>query len=161
MPYKHNEARRHKIKKATYKVTNWSDYNKALRKRGDITVWFTDEAIAAWTPEAIKRRGAPMKYSDLAIETCLMLRQVFSLPLRQTEGFTNSLVKLMGLELQVPDYTTISKRSISLSLQRLIDSCEPGTHFLIDSTGLKVYGKDEWVRRSMARNPCVRGESCI
>lgn len=153
MPYKHNETHRHKIKKATYKVTNWSDYNNALRKRGDITVWFTDEAIAAWTPEPTQSRGAPMQYSDLAIETCLMLRQVFSLPLRQTEGFANSLVKLMDLDLKVPDYTTMSKRSITLSLQKLIDSCEPGTHFLVDSTGLKVYGKDEWGQEKHGTKP--------
>ena len=45
MPYKFNESRRHKIKKARYKVTNWTDYNNALRKRGDITIWFTEEAM--------------------------------------------------------------------------------------------------------------------
>src|ERR1700681_1491234 len=50
MPYKHNESRRHKIEKARYKVTNWLEYNKALRQRGDITIWFTEEALAAWHP---------------------------------------------------------------------------------------------------------------
>ena len=46
MPYKHNESRRHKINQPRYKVTNWADYNHALRRRGDITIWFTEEAIA-------------------------------------------------------------------------------------------------------------------
>jgi hypothetical protein len=50
MPYKHNESRRHKIENARYKVTNWPEYNKALRQRGDITIWFTEEALAAWRP---------------------------------------------------------------------------------------------------------------
>ncbi len=47
MPYTHNQNRRHKIEKARYKVTNWPEYNKALRQRGDITIWFTEEALAA------------------------------------------------------------------------------------------------------------------
>ena len=134
-------------------MTNWADYNQALRKRGDITVWFTQEAIDAWTPKPTQKRGAPTQYSDLAIETCLMLRQVFKLPLRQTEGFAVSLVKLMNLDLKVPDYSTICKRSIALPLQKLIDNCQPGTHFIVDSTGLKVYGKDEWSQEKHGTKP--------
>ena len=95
MPYKHNESRRHKIEKARYKVTNWPEYNKALRQRGDITIWFTEEALAAWHPAKTGARGRPQEYSDLAIETTLFIRQVFHLPLRQTEGFMNSLTRLM------------------------------------------------------------------
>jgi hypothetical protein len=84
MPYKHNESRRHKIEKARYNVTNWPEYNKALRQRGDITIWFTEEALAAWHPAKTGARGRPQEYSDLAIETTLFIRQVFHLPLRQT-----------------------------------------------------------------------------
>jgi hypothetical protein len=73
-----------------------------------------------------------------------MIRQVFRLPLRQTEGFMCSVVEIMGLDLSIPDYSCISKRSIGLKLKRLIDSIEPGSYCLVDSTGLKVYGKDEW-----------------
>jgi hypothetical protein len=50
MPYQHNESRRHKIEKARYKVTNWPEYNKALRQRGDIAIWFTEEALTVWLP---------------------------------------------------------------------------------------------------------------
>jgi len=77
MPYKHNESRRHKIEKARYKVTNWPEYNKALRQHGDITIWFTEEALAAWHPAKTGARGRPQEYSDLAIETALFIRQVF------------------------------------------------------------------------------------
>jgi len=89
MPYKHNANRRHKIKKAKYKVTNWHDYNKSLRKRGDFTVWFTEEAIADWHPAKCGARGRPREYSDVAIETSLLIRQVFHLPLLSinTENF--------------------------------------------------------------------------
>ncbi len=96
MPNKHNDKCRHKFKKATYKVKNWAEYNDALRKRGDITVWFTEEAIQPWIPENTGKKGRPQKYSNLAIETCLFSRMVCSLPLRQTECFARSLVRLMG-----------------------------------------------------------------
>ena len=144
MPNKHNDKYRHKFKKSTYKVTNWAEYNDALRRRGEITIWFTDEAIQSWAPEKTGKKGRPQKYSNLAIETCLFLRIVCSLPLRQTEGFACSLVRLMGLNLNVPDYSTLSKRSINLELSRLAQTLKPGSHIIIDSTGLKVYGKDEW-----------------
>jgi len=145
MPYKHNQDRRHKFKKSKYKVTNWSDYNESLRKRGDITIWFSDDTITGWHPEKISgKRGRPQKYSESAIECCLMLRQVYGLPLRQTQGFTYSLINLMGLEIKAPDYSCISKRSVSLELKRLIDNIKQGSHVIVDSTGLKVYGKDEW-----------------
>src|ERR1700686_2167161 len=95
MPYKHNQSRRHKIEKARYKVTNWSEYNKALRKRGDITIWFTEEALAAWNPAKTGGRGRPLEYSDLSLETAFFIRQVCPLPLRQTEGFMSPLSRFM------------------------------------------------------------------
>jgi len=144
MPNKHNDKYRHQFKKATYKVTHWADYNEALRKRGDITIWFTDEAITAWRPEKTGVRGRPKEYSELALETCLFLRLVFSLPLRQTEGFARSLVQLMHLELDTPDFSTLSKRSINLQLSTFAQTLTPGSHVIVDSTGLKVYGKSEW-----------------
>ncbi|CDZ77269.1 hypothetical protein BN59_01551 [Legionella massiliensis] len=144
MPNKHNDKYRHKFKKAKYKVTNWADYNEALRKRGDITIWFTEDVIKAWKPEKTGGRGRPKDHSGLAIETYLFLRLVFSLPLRQAEGFTNSLVQLMHLELEIPDFSTHSKCSINLELSNLAQTLTPGSHVIVYSTGLKVYGKSEW-----------------
>jgi hypothetical protein len=112
MPYKHNESRRHKIKKSGYKVTNWHDYNNGLRKRGDFTIWFTEEAVVDWHPAKAGARGRPKKYSDIAIETAVFIRQVFHLPLRQTEGLLNSLARVMKAEITIPDFSSISKRSI-------------------------------------------------
>lgn len=80
MPYKYNDSRRHKITKAKYKVTNWRDYNNALRRRGDITIWFTEDAIARWHPEKTGGRGRPKEYSDITMETAGLIRQVFDLP---------------------------------------------------------------------------------
>ena len=125
-------------------MTNWPEYNKALRLRGDITIWFTEEALAAWRPAKTGTRGRPQEYSDLAIETALFIRQVFRLPLRQTEGFMKSLARLMKSTISIPDYSSISKRSISLPRHVLSEAMEPGSLVIVDSTGLKVYGKDEW-----------------
>jgi hypothetical protein len=74
----------------------------------------------------------------------LFIRQVFHLPLRQTEGFMNSLTRLMKSTISIPDYSSISKRSISIPRHVLSQAMEPGSLVIVDSTGLKVYGKDEW-----------------
>ncbi|MFT4543477.1 MAG: hypothetical protein ACI841_004628 [Planctomycetota bacterium] len=80
-------SRVHPTYKTRYRVTDWAEYDKSLVQRGDITLWVTPAAIKAWTPKSSGRRGAPRKYSDLAIETALTLRLLFRLPLRQAEDF--------------------------------------------------------------------------
>jgi hypothetical protein len=144
MPYKHNESRRHKINKSRYQVTNWHDYNNGLRQRGDVTIWFTEEAIAGWHPVKTGARGRPREYSAIAIETAGFIRQVFHLPLRQTEGFMKSLARVMKAEITIPDFSSIAKRSIVFPRHILIKAMEPGSIVIVDPTGLKVYGKDEW-----------------
>ncbi len=68
--------------KTNYRVTNWAEYEKALVKRGDISLWISEDAIGERTPNLRGRRGAPRKYSDLAIETTLILRFAYGLPFR-------------------------------------------------------------------------------
>src|SRR6195256_7030234 len=106
MPYKFNEARRHKIPKAKYKVKNWPEYDAALVQRGSLTVWVTDEAIAAWHAPATGKRGGQLTYSDLAIETGLAPRLVLRLGLRQIEGTLGSIAHLLGVGIKIPDHTT-------------------------------------------------------
>ncbi|CAO3356309.1 hypothetical protein [Azospirillum palustre] len=96
MPYKANEPRRHKIPRARYRVENWAAYDAALRRRGDLTIWVSPEAIAAWTPPATGRRGRPSRCSDIAIETGLMMRLAFGRPWRQTEGLLGSLGRIVS-----------------------------------------------------------------
>ena len=144
MPYKFNEGRRDKIEKSRYRVTNWKEYNQALRDRGDITIWFTEEAIRNWHPPKSGKRGRPLEYSEHAIATALLIRKVFHLPLRQTEGFLKSVVSLLDVKLKVPDFSSISKRGGTLKRLKLNQDIKPGSHVIVDSTGLKVYGKDEW-----------------
>src|ERR687886_1225311 len=99
MPYKANEARRHRIPSARYRVTNWPEYDGALQRRGSLTVWVTPEALAAWHPPGTGRRGRSQHYSDVAIETGHLLRLAFGRPWRQTEGLLRSLSGLLGLSM--------------------------------------------------------------
>ena len=94
----------HPTYKTKYRVANWAAYNQALVRRGDVTVWVSSEAIAAWTPRRSGRRGGQRRYSDLAIETALTLRLLYHLPLRQAEGFLHALFGMMRLDLSAPDY---------------------------------------------------------
>ena len=147
MPYKANEARRHRIPRARYRVTNWPAYDRALQRRGSLTVWVTPEALAAWHPPGTGRRGRPRTYSDLAIETGHLLRLAFGRPWRQTEGLLRSLAALLGVDIGVPDHTTFSRRSPGLALAGpLAQAQRTGpVHVVIDATGLKVYGAGEWL----------------
>jgi len=145
MPYKVNEPRRHRIPKARYRIDNWREYDAALRWRGSLTIWVTAAAIAAWAPARTGRRGRPQEYSDVAVETGLMLRLAFGRPWRQTEGLLGSIMRLLGLELPVPDHTTFSRRSVDLSVATTLTTASGGAvHVVIDSTGLKVFGAGEW-----------------
>src|SRR4051812_4012728 len=103
MPHKYNADRRHHIPRPKRRVTNWSEYNEALRQRGSLTVWFTDDAIAAWKAAPRTTPGGQPHYSDLAITTALTLRAVFHLSLRQTDGLIGSILQLLGLDLPVPE----------------------------------------------------------
>src|SRR5690606_26106328 len=111
MPFKHSAQHRHRIPRQKFKVTNWAEYEAGLRQRGSLTFWFSGEACAAWLAAKRKTRGGQPRYSYMAIETTLTLGLVFGLPLRQIEGFVISLFRLMGLNLPVPDHTTLSRRS--------------------------------------------------
>jgi hypothetical protein len=146
MPYKVNEKRRHKIPKARYREQNWCAYDTALRQRGDLTVWVTPAAMAAWTPPHNGRRGRPQQYSAVAVETGLMLRLAFGRPWRQTEGMLASIMRLLGLDLPVPDHTTFSRRSTDLTVAKGLSTAGGPVTVVIDSTGLKVFGAGECQR---------------
>jgi hypothetical protein len=144
VPFKANAARRHRIPKQRHQVTNWAEYDASLRQRGSLTVWFTEEAIAAWCAEPRTTRGGQSHYSSLAIRTALTLRAVFRLALRQTEGLIGSILQLLGLDLAVPDHSTLSRRAETLEVPRPIPRTGP-VHLLVDSTGLRLCGPGEWL----------------
>ncbi|WP_404294507.1 IS5 family transposase (plasmid) [Microvirga sp. RSM25] len=144
MPFKANAARHHRIPKQRHRVTNWAEYDTALRQRGSLTIWFSEEAITAWRAEPRTTRGGQPHYSALAIRTALTLRVVFRLALRQTEGLIGSILRLLGLDLAVPDHSTLSRRAEALEVPRPVSHGEP-VHLLVDSTGLRLCGPGEWL----------------
>ena len=140
MPNKLRDPCRHKFSKAKYKTTNSKEYDQALKNRGSLTIWFSDDAVSSWNANSSmkKKRGGQIKYSDLSIETCVTLSLIYKQRLRQNEGFVESLIKLMNLDLATPDFTTISRRSKSLKLKLFkLESLEPIV-IAIDSTGIKT-----------------------
>ena len=130
--------------KTKYRIRNWREYERALRSRGDVTIWPSAEAIAAWTPAKNGLRGGQRRYSELAILTALTLRLVFRLPLRQTEGFLDSLLSWMGLDLKAPDHTTLSRRNQIVEVQPLTRAHDGPIDRIVDSTGLKILGCGAW-----------------
>jgi hypothetical protein len=144
LPFEANSDRRHRIPKQRHRVTNWAAYEAGLRARGSLTVWFTAEAVEAWRAEPRTGRGGQPRYSALAITTALILRAVFRLALRQTEGLIASILQLLGLDLAVPDHSTLSRRAEALEVPRPRSGREP-VHLLVDSTGLRLCGPGEWL----------------
>jgi hypothetical protein len=128
---------------ATYRIRNWKQYNDALVNRGSLTLWVDQDMLRAWRYQGPARRGGQFEYSDTAIECLLTLRAVYHLTLRATEGFARSLFGLMRLDLPVPDYSTLCRRSATVRVT-LPRKAQGPLHLVIDSTGLKVYGEGEW-----------------
>lgn len=132
------------MSKDKYRVRNWREYNEGLKQRGALTLWISEEGLKQWRYQGERRRGAQPTYSDVAIETCLVLRLIYHLPLRGTEGFVASVFELGHLTLPVPDFTTLSRRAGSIAVDLKTRTGKAITDLVVDSTGLKVYGEGEW-----------------
>ena len=126
----------------TYRTTNWRAYNASLKQRGSLLIWFDPEM--EWLAAPSGRRGRPAIFSDAAIQTCLMLKALFGLPLRQTSGLVASLLKFAKLDWPVPDYSTLCLRSRDLTVTIPCRPTSGALHLLIDSTGIKAMGEGEW-----------------
>lgn len=138
---KHKTTRPHP--KALYRLTNWPEYEQALRQRSSINFWLSEEGAARWRYTGPRQRGSQFEYSDQAIQMMLTIKEVFHLTNRGAEGFLRSLFALLGWALPVPDHTTLSKRSRHLGVD-LPRRVRGPLHLVLDSTGLKVYGEGEW-----------------
>lgn len=136
-----------------YQLTNWAKYNTALRQRGSITFWFSEDVLEEWrhANDEVKV-GRPFTFSNRAIESCLMIREVFQLPYRQTEGFVRSLLELMQVEVPIPDYTSLAKRAKTLKVDLELPRRRGPIDIVVDSTGLKVYGEGEWKMRQHGKS---------
>lgn len=128
-----------------YKTKNWPWYNISLRQRGSLSVWFDPEMV--WVPPPSGKRGRQCSFSDAAIQTCLTLKVLFGMPLRQTTGFVESLLRLAGLDWAVPDYSTLCRRQRRLNVSLPYRGGTGPLNLLIDSTGIKAEGEGEWNAR--------------
>jgi hypothetical protein len=117
----------------------------ALGSNGEHSIWVDEEVLSGWAnTEKSGKRGASRTYSDLAIATMSTMGSVMHLRGRQTEGFMTSLFQLMGVDLPVPDHSTVSRRLGKLSLTLPVVEGAGPRHVVVDSTGVKVYGEGEW-----------------
>src|SRR6056297_2854382 len=128
-----------------YKTRNWPAYNEALKRRGSLMIWFDPEM--SWEAAPTGRRGRQQTFSDAAIQTCLSMKVLFGMALRQTTGFVESLLRLAGLDWTVPNFSTLSRRQKTLAVNIPYRGSNRPLHLLIDSTGIKVEGEAEWHAR--------------
>src|ERR687897_988138 len=138
MPHKYNAERRHRIPKARYKVTNWRDYEAGLRKRGSLTIWFSDDAVEAWRAAPRTTPGGQLgpRNRDIADP-----QDSVSPAAAADRG--GSLLELIGLDLPVPDHSTLSRRARTLAVAP--QAASGPVHLLVDSTGVKLSGPGEWL----------------
>jgi hypothetical protein len=128
--------------KPKYRTTNWKEFNEASRARGSLLVWLDKDM--RWHGGASGKRGRGPKYSEAAIQFCLTMKSLFDLPLRQAMGMTQSLPGLAGLDWQVPDFSTVSRRQKHLAVTIGAHPTTTGLHLLVGSTGIKMLGEGEW-----------------
>jgi len=129
--------------KTLYRVKNWSEYDKALVQRGSITFWISADFEKTWMHTGEKQRGSQFDYSDQAILVMLTVKEVFHLTNRGVEGFVRSILRMMKINLPVPDHTTLSKRGKDLKVN-VPKKANQKLNIVMDSTGLKIYGEGEW-----------------
>lgn len=137
---------RPKARKASgYQLKNWSAYNQSLKQRGSLEIWVDAAVEEKWYYQGKRHRGGQYTYSDKCIEIGCIVKEVYHLGYRQTEGFLKSLIKQMGWAVEVPCYTQINRRrkrlTINIGKQR---SRKEKLYIVVDSTGGKVYGEGEW-----------------
>jgi hypothetical protein len=136
---------KHKKPKASYRLRNWREYNRALVQRGSLTLWFSAEVLTVWqNSERTGKRGQPRTYSDTAIGTRATLQEIYHLGVRQTEGRLQSIGELLHLEVAIPSYSTLSRRRATLEIVLPRTRSKEARHVVVDSTGVKVFGEGEW-----------------
>ena len=103
----------------------------------------SDDFEKTWMYAGEKQRGSQFDYTDQAILVMLTVKEIFHLSNRGAEGFVRSLFQLIKIDLPVPDHSTLSKRGKDLKVN-LPKKTSQSLNIVMDSTGLKIYGEDEW-----------------
>jgi hypothetical protein len=152
---------------STDKTRNWPSDNKALKRRGLLTIWV--EPATTWEAALTGKRGRQSAYCDAAIQTCLTMKVVFGMALRQTTGFVESLLRLIGLDWAVPDFSLLSRRQKTLKVNIPYRGSDGPLHLLVGiepvratgssepARGITVEGEGEWTE---AGQQTVRGSVC-
>jgi len=136
-----------------YKLRNWREYNNSLKNRGKITIWLNDNVKKSWLYKEEREAGGKVVYSDVAIEFCLTIKHLYGLGYRQTEGFVEDIFALCKIDLPVPSYSQMQRRSETIPINlRVRKGLKEPIDLVIDSTGLKVYGEGEWKVRKHGWN---------
>lgn len=130
--------------KVTYKVKNWSEYNRALKERGKVFFHIITEVKDCWQSQKTGGVGCPQKYSDRMIEAILTIGQIFHLPLRAAVGTFGEIIDAAGIFMDVPAFSTLCKRSKTLTIEFRVRNPRENLHIVADSSGIKVYGEGEW-----------------
>jgi hypothetical protein len=157
LPAKPNGA----AQREKYRLTNWSAYNAGLKQGGSLTLWLSDEVAQQWYYQGQRQKGGQFIYANDCILLLLPLKVTFKLPFRQLEGFACSLMGLLKLDLQVPDYSQICRRQKGLPVPLGLNKqllAEP-VHLVIDSSGLKVYGEGERSAAAVEGAPARSGQT--
>ncbi|MFY7788281.1 MAG: transposase [Thermoflexibacteraceae bacterium] len=126
--------------KYSYKITNWKEYYNSLKKRGKVSFWINSKLLSIWKDlDVIKINFGEQFYPDVNIEFCLLIKNIYHLPFRQTAGFIDDLLALQGLENYcVPDSSTLCRRAKHLQVNYFSTlKDKKDLHILVDSTGLK------------------------
>jgi len=131
---------------SSYRLRNWPEYERALEARGSVALWLSRETLAHWRagPERPARRGRPRVYSEEAITALLTVSALYGLGLREAAGFARSVFAALGLELPVPDHTTLARRRARLAVPLPVAAAGGPLHLVVDSTGLAAAGAGSW-----------------
>ena len=128
-----------------YRTTNWKSYNDGLKQRGSLLIWLDKDMV--WRAPRSGRPGRPPVFFDAAIQFCLMVKVLFGLPLRQTTGMVASILQMARLDWSVPDFSTLSRRQKTISVDISSRRAAGPLNLLVDSTGIKFLGDGEWLAR--------------
>lgn len=134
--------------KAKPKVRNWSEYNKALIRRGQIIFSFTEEGLNQLYYRGIRQPGGDRLYSPFMYEYILAVKVLFKLPWRSAVGLVEGLLKKMfALEkVAVPNFAHASREAnkLGLKVKKYQRNLSEGINLALDSTGLNVYTASGW-----------------
>lgn len=143
-----------KQEKRKRKPRNWHEYNDQLKRRGDFDLYISREDWNVGLSGMNRQKnGHPFVYPKILVNICMAVRFTQHFPYRQEEGFLEGLVSKFGAFAASPCYTQICRR-INAAMKdsknslgaKALSKWKKGDILAVDSTGIKVYNRGEWIR---------------